>query len=223
MIENKKINLILPCYNEEEGIQKIFKKDLSFIDEVIVVDNNCSDNTADIAVSYNWKVIKEAKKGYGAAYKAGFKSATGDIIIAMDADDTYPIESAKYFIEKILSDNIDFICGNRLYKGKPKNMQALNYIGNIVLSFFFRLFFIRSLRDSQSGMWVFKRKILDKLELTSSGMPFSQEIKIEAARKGFKITEFPIEYNKRLGDVKLNPWKDGFNNLIFLFKKKIFK
>ena len=77
------------------------------------------------------------------------------------------------------------------------------------------------IKDSQSGMWIFRREILRELELKSDGMPFSEEIKIEAWRRGFAFREIPIKYRKRMGEVKLNTWKDGLRNLLFIIKKRM--
>jgi len=82
------------------------------------------------------------------------------------------------------------------------------------------LFFRTGLKDSQTGMWVFRRSILEKLELESDGMPMSEEIKIEAVKKGFKVKEVPVVYRPRKGEVKLRSWSDGNKNLKFLFHKK---
>ena len=76
--------------------------------------------------------------------------------------------------------------------------------------------------DSQSGMWVFKRDVLKKMKLTSNGMALSEEIKIEAfLNRNILALEIPIYYGERIGRSKLNLWRDGFTNLIFLFKKRI--
>ena len=76
--------------------------------------------------------------------------------------------------------------------------------------------------DSWSGMWIFKRSIWPKLNVKSSGMPFSQELKIEAYRNGFKCTEVPIVYRARVGEVKLNTFKDGLSSIFHLLNKRIF-
>jgi hypothetical protein len=83
------------------------------------------------------------------------------------------------------------------------------------------ILYLRWVRDSQSGMWVFRRAILSKMTLESDGMAFSEEIKIEAlkiSRQAF--AEISILYSSRLGEIKLNPWRDGFYNLWFLVKKR---
>jgi hypothetical protein len=83
------------------------------------------------------------------------------------------------------------------------------------------LLYFRWVRDSQSGMWVFRRSILADMKLTSDGMAFSEEIKIEALKHpGVRFNEISIQYSSRLGEIKLNPWRDGFYNLWFLAKKR---
>ena len=78
-----------------------------------------------------------------------------------------------------------------------------------------------NLVDSQSGMWVFKKEILKGLQLTSDGMPLSEEIKVEAWKTGLKCREYKIAYRPRIGEIKLNTWEDGFRNLFFFFSKRL--
>ena len=86
------------------------------------------------------------------------------------------------------------------------------------------ILFFRWVRDSQSGMWVFRRSILKAMKLEADGMAFSEEIKIEAIRNpGIRFGEIYILYSSRLGEKKLNPWRDGFQNLAFLLKKRFFR
>jgi hypothetical protein len=83
------------------------------------------------------------------------------------------------------------------------------------------ILYFRWVRDSQSGMWVFRRSILTKMNLVSDGMAFSEEIKIEALKNaGVRFVEISIQYTSRLGEIKLNPWRDGFYNLWFLVRKR---
>ena len=86
------------------------------------------------------------------------------------------------------------------------------------------LLFFRWVRDSQSGMWVFRRSILKDMKLESDGMAFSEEIKIEALRNPrIRFGEISIMYTSRVGETKLNPWRDGFQNLLLLLKKRFFR
>jgi hypothetical protein len=86
------------------------------------------------------------------------------------------------------------------------------------------ILFFRWVRDSQSGMWVFRRAILEHMKLESDGMSFSEEIKIEALRDSrIRFGEISIMYTSRLGETKLHLWRDGFSNLAFLVKKRFWR
>ncbi len=89
-----------------------------------------------------------------------------------------------------------------------------------MLSLAMSLLYFRWVRDSQSGMWVFRRSILKDMKLVADGMAFSEEIKIEALKRHIRFAEISIMYTSRLGEIKLNPWRDGFYNLWFLIKKR---
>jgi hypothetical protein len=91
----------------------------------------------------------------------------------------------------------------------------------VILSLAMTLLYFRWVRDSQSGMWVFRRSILEGFQLVADGMAFSEEIKIEALKsKSVRFAEIAIMYSSRMGEVKLNPWRDGIYNLWFLVKKR---
>jgi len=107
---------------------------------------------------------------------------------------------------------------------ESKKVEDIRIQINALIASSHSLFFKADFKDSQSGMWAFKKHLLDHINLTSNGMPFSQEIKIEAYNHGkFKCMEVPIEYRKRMGKVKLNTLKDGYHNFKFLFSKKFKK
>jgi hypothetical protein len=103
-------------------------------------------------------------------------------------------------------------------------MSPKNKFGNLALSLAMSILFLRWVRDSQSGMWVFRRWILKDMKLESDGMAFSEEIKIEALRNPrIRFGEMSINYSSRLGETKLNAWRDGFQNLVFMAKKRFFR
>jgi hypothetical protein len=117
------------------------------------------------------------------------------------------------------SRGLDFITTNRFARMEKGAMSAKHRFGNWVLSTTARILFWVKVKDSQSGMWVFREAILKDLDLESDKMSLSEEIKIEAFRK-FKGAEVPISYRVRVGEVKLSSWKDGSGNLKYLFKKR---
>ena len=222
MYKNFRVTVVIPCLNEEQGIQKILLELPAFVDEVIVVDNGSTDRTATIASEMGAHVITELHRGYGRAYKSGFSRATGDIIVTLDGDHSYPVDALSYLLEAFIHCRVGFLSASRLPVLSDSAMSSEHKAGNRILSFVLSLLFFRWVHDSQSGMWVFRRDVLNKMNLTSDGMAFSEEIKIEAIKNrdiGFR--EIFISYSQRLGEKKLRPWRDGFQNLMFLFRKRL--
>lgn len=223
MYKNATITVVIPCLNEEEAIGKVLDSVPDFVEDVIVVDNNSEDRTAEIAEKKGATVIKEEIRGYGRAYKSGFAKAKGDIIVTLDGDHSYPVDDLPRLLDVFYSYNVDFLSCCRFPIMNAEAMSFKHWIGNKVLSLVMSILFVTPIEDSQSGMWVFKREILQKIKLTSDGMPFSEEIKIAVLKdKTITFKEEHIKYSARKGEIKLQPWRDGFRNLWFLFKKRFF-
>jgi glycosyltransferase involved in cell wall biosynthesis len=221
MYKGQSITVIIPCLNEEQGIEKVLRRLPEFVDQTIVVDNGSTDRTSEVARSLGAEVIREDVRGYGRAYKRGFADATGDIIITLDGDHSYPADALAYLLEAFLHLEVDFLNASRFPVRDRHAMSLKHKFGNLVLSLAMSILYFRWVRDSQSGMWVFRRSILKHLRLISDGMAFSEEIKIEALKTSrVRFTEISIQYTSRLGEIKLNPWRDGFHNLWFLVKKR---
>ena len=160
-------------------------------------------------------------RGYGRSYKAGFASASGDVIVTLDGDHSYPPDAISYLLEAFLHLEADFLNASRFPVRDRRAMSFKHKLGNLILSLAMSVLYFRWVRDSQSGMWVFRRTILKGMKLVSDGMAFSEEIKIEALKnRHIRFAEISIQYSSRLGEMKLNPWRDGFHNLWFLVKKR---
>ena len=221
MYKGQTITVIIPCLNEEQGIERVLNRMPEFVDETIVVDNGSTDRTSDVALSLGAKVVREDVRGYGRAYKTGFSRATGDVIITLDGDHSYPPDAISYLLEAYLHLEVDFLNASRFPVRDKRAMSLKHKFGNLVLSLAMSVLYFRWVRDSQSGMWVFRRSILKDMKLTSNGMAFSEEIKIEALKNNqVRFAEISIQYSSRLGEIKLNPWRDGFRNLWFLVQKR---
>ena len=221
MYKGQKITVIIPCLNEEQGVEQVLRSMPEFVDETIVVDNGSTDRTSEVARGLGAKVIPEDVRGYGRSYKTGFASATGDLIITLDGDHSYPPDAISYLLEAFLHLQADFLNASRFPVRDPRAMSFKHKLGNLILSLAMSILYLRWVRDSQSGMWVFRRSILEHMRLTSDGMAFSEEIKIEALKsRRVRFVEISIQYTSRLGEIKLNPWRDGFYNLWFLVKKR---
>ena len=221
MIQGHRISVVIPCYNEEEGIRRVLEAIPASVDDRIVVDNNSTNLAGEVARSLGARVIFEGRQGYGFAYRAGFPEAVGEIIATLDGDGSYPAEWIPILVEKLLQENLDFISGCRFPLENPRAMPWSNRIGNALLTAAMVLLFGRRIRDSQSGMWVFRRSLLRSLVLTSGGMPLSEEIKLEAIGRGFRFREIHIPYRVRIGEAKLRKWRDGWDNLRFLVRKRL--
>lgn len=221
MYKGLSLTVIIPCLNEEQGIEQVLRSMPDFVDQVIVVDNGSTDRTPEVARLFGAEVIQEEVRGYGRAYKRGFTVATGDIIITLDGDHSYPPDAISYLIEAFTHLEADFLNASRFPVRDHRAMSFKHRFGNFVLSLAMSLLYLRWVRDSQSGMWVFKRAILHDMKLESDGMAFSEEIKIEALKNPrVHFEEINILYSSRLGEIKLNPWRDGFYNLWFLLRKR---
>ena len=224
MYKGQSLTVIIPCLNEEQGVEKVLRAMPDFVDEVIVVDNNSTDRTSEVAASLGAKVIREEVRGYGRSYKRGFADATSDLIVTLDGDHSYPVDALSYLLEAFLHLEVDFLNASRFPVRDHRAMSFKHKFGNLVLSIAMSLLFFRWVRDSQSGMWVLRRSILKHMKLESDGMAFSEEIKIEALRNSaIRFGEISIQYSSRLGEKKLNPWRDGVQNLTFLAKKRFFR
>lgn len=225
-----KVSFVIPALNEEGIVGKTIKsipvneiKEAGYEVEIIVVNNNSTDNTAQEASDAGAQVFLEENRGYGNAYKRGFKEATGDIIIMGDADGTYPLEQSMDFINYIVDDGCDFVIGSR-FKGTIEEgaMPALHqYIGNPLLTKMLNIFFHSEYSDTHCGMRAFTKEALDKMDLNAPGMEFAIEMVIEASQKHLNIQEIPIAYKKRGGgEAKLSSFEDGWRHVKYMLKRK---
>lgn len=225
-----KVSVVIPALNEEGIVGKTIKSvpaeeiiNAGYDLEIIVINNNSTDNTAQEAQEAGAKVILETNRGYGNAYKRGFKEADGDIIIMGDADGTYPLEQSMDFIKYIVEDDCDFVIGSR-FKGTIEEgaMPSLHqYIGNPMLTKMLNILFHANYSDTHCGMRAFTREALDKMNLTAPGMEFAIEMVIEASEKNLKIKEVPIVYRKRGGgEAKLDSFGDGWRHIKYMLQRK---
>ncbi|MEM1539928.1 MAG: glycosyltransferase family 2 protein [Candidatus Bathyarchaeia archaeon] len=222
----KTVSIVIPVLNEEKGLQKVLdeipKKEIEEIGykcEIVIVDGGSTDCTREIAYKNGAKVIIEPRRGYGRAYKTGFMHANGDIIVTLDGDYSYPSYLIPKLIKILETHGLDFVSTNRMKKFAHKSFSWLHLIGNKILTCITRLLFRVNINDSQSGMWVFRKSILDKIDFLADGMAFSEEIKVFAFGL-FRAAEIPVPYRKRIGKQKLNTLMDGIKNTLHLFTLK---
>jgi glycosyltransferase involved in cell wall biosynthesis len=216
------VSVVIPCLNEAETIEECVTRAQTALDqngllgEIVVVDNNSTDGSGDIATAAGARVVRETRPGYGSAYLAGFAAARGRYIVMADADLTYDFFDIPKFVEK-LDGGADLVMGDRMDNIHPGAMPWLHrYVGNPVLSGILNIFFRTGVRDAHCGMRGFRREILPQLDLRTTGMEFASEMVIRAAKEKVRIEQFPIEYHPRGGESKLSSFRDGWRHLRFL-------
>ena len=224
MYKSLTITVIIPCLNEEQGIEKVLRAMPDFVDEVIVVDNNSTDRTSEVAASLGAKVVREQVRGYGRSYKRGFAEATSDLIITLDGDHSYPVDAISYLIEAFLHLEVDFLNASR-FPVRDRGGMSFNQ------------------RDRQSrpvaGHVLALLPLGARFAIRHVGLPPLHPQGHEAGirRHGLlrgdqdrglrdsriRFGEISIMYTSRVGEIKLNPWRDGIQNLLLLFKKRFFR
>ena len=132
--KSERITVIIPCLNEEQGIERVLRRMPEFVDQVIVVDNGSTDRTSDVARSLGAEVIREPVRGYGRSYKRGFASATGDLIVTLDGDHSYPPDAISYLLEAFLHLDVDFLNASRFPVRDRQAMSFKHKFGNWILS-----------------------------------------------------------------------------------------
>ncbi len=216
--------MVIPTMNEAASIGAVIdevRQALAGRDfEILTVDTNSRDRTNEIAAEKGVRVVPEPRRGYGRAYKTGFAAALGGYIATLDADLTYPADRIPDLLRPVEQGVADFVSGDRMTDLSPGAMTGMHRLGNMILNAAFRFLYHYPMHDSQSGMWAFRRDILPRLHVVHDGMPFSEELKGEVIRRGFRYGEVPIDYRVRAGAKKIRSFKDAFLNFFWLFRKR---
>ncbi len=213
------ISIVIPAYNEENGISEIATRVLSVapalkevgVDrmELLVVDDGSKDRTAEVAENIpGVTLIRHPKnKGYGAALKTGFSKANGELIGFLDADGTYPPE---YFPQlcKAALNGVELVIGSRM-AGADSQMPVTRRIGNFFFANLLSILGRQKVTDSASGMRVFKREILGQIYPLPDGLNLTPVMSTRALHEGIKVEEIPIPYSERVGRSKLSVIRDG--------------
>jgi len=225
-----KISIVIPVFNESKTICDVITRVEEAINdkEIIIVDDNSTDGTRDLLLKYegkkDFKVIYQPKnKGKGAALRAGFDVAKGEIIIVQDADLEYNPKDYPILLEPILDNRADVVYGSRFLGGPHRVLFFWHYLGNLFLTTLSNMFTNINLSDMETGYKVFRRKILESITLKCDRFGFEPEFTSKVARKKFIIYEVPISYSGRdYSQGKKINWKDGVAALWFIIRFRFF-
>lgn len=228
----KKVTAVIPCFNEAKGIADVIKsfplarlKAHGYRLEILVIDNNSKDDTAQVALAAGATVIHEAKKGKGNAIRTGFKSlsADTDYVVMLDGDDTYRPQEVIRMLEPLSSGFCNVVIGSRLGgKISDGSMKTFNRIGNWTYSHLVRYSYQVNVTDVLTGYFAWTKEVIDELHphLTSDGFAIEMEMITKMARMGHEIYSVPISYNSRAGDSNLQPVQDGAR-IMHMFVKSL--
>ena len=226
-MKTRKVDILLPCYNEEKTIKECIKRIKKVIsnekDEyrIVVCDNNSTDSSVKIAKSQNVKVLIEKEKGYGATLINGIVNSRADYIVILDSDLSYNEKDIPLMVSML--DNYDLVIGNRFKGNIQKSAMPISHrYGSRLLTEIANIFFKTSSHDFHCGLRAFKRKEILKCDLTSKGFEFASEMIIRAKLNNLKIKEVPTDLfvDGRDGKSNLNTIKDGFRHLFLINKIK---
>ena len=208
------VSVVIPTLNEEGNIAQVIKGVKENLDgesyEIVVVDGNSSDGTAEIARSHGARVITDSG-GKGSALIKGLRAARGDILISMDADLSHRPGELKLLVDGI-EIGYDVCMGSRfIYGGGTDDMPLIRKVGNKFFVFLVNLLFHSRFSDLCYGYRSLRRSVLPKLRLEEQGFGIETEINIKAVKAGLRIIEVPSTEKKRVaGEAKLRTFRDGY-------------
>jgi glycosyltransferase involved in cell wall biosynthesis len=165
------VSIVIPAFKESRTIRKVIrdlKNSSSYNTEIIVVDGYSNDGTEEIVKEENARFVTEKRVGYGRAIKKGIDYAKGDIVVIIDADDTYDASNINRVVQPLLKDEADVCLASRL-GGKllPGSMPEMNLFGNRMFTSMYNVLYRQNVSDTQTGFRAMKKKAIDCLDLYS--------------------------------------------------------
>ena len=215
---DKKIAVLIPCYNESKTIKKViddYKKELPNAD-IYVYDNNSSDGTDEIARKAGAIVKYEYRQGKGNVIRSMFKDIDADCYLMIDGDDTYPAKHAKEMCNYILEGKADMVIGDRLSSTYfTENKRPFHNFGNKLVRGLINTLFKSDVRDIMTGYRAFSYEFVKTFPVLSKGFEIETEMTIHSLDKNLLLKEIPIDYRDRPegSESKLNTYSDGFKVL----------
>ncbi|MDD5149066.1 MAG: glycosyltransferase family 2 protein [Flavobacterium sp.] len=203
------IKVIIPAYNEEKAIASVIREIPKIVSEIIIVNNNSTDNTSRIAFENGATVLSEKRKGYGYACLKGLEyishqKTKPDIVVFLDGDySDYP-EELIHLVEPILNQNVDFVVGARVSNLREKgSMTPQQVFGNWLATFLMKLFFNSKFTDLGPFRAIKYATLLD-LNMQDKTYGWTVEMQLKILKKHIPYTEIPVRYKNRIGVSKVS-------------------
>jgi glycosyltransferase involved in cell wall biosynthesis len=220
------IAVIIPAFNEEKSIAKVIKAiPTDLVSEVIVVNNNSTDNTAEEAAEAGALVLSEPMQGYGAACLRGIdysKSKDFDIIVFLDGDYSDHPEEMVHLVKPIENEDYDFVLGSRVIGKREKGALPIqSRVGSLIAGFLINLFWDVKYTDLGPFRAIKFDKLLE-LDMQDKWFGWTVEMQIKAAQRKYSILELPVSYRKRIGKSKVTGTLRGTLLASIIILKTIF-
>lgn len=217
-MSDKKIAVLIPCYNESVTIKKVVEDYKAALPEadIYVYDNNSTDKTDEIARAAGAIVRYEYRQGKGNVIRSMFRDIDADCYLMIDGDDTYPAENAREMVELVLNKGVDMVIGDRLSSTYfTENKRPFHNTGNRTVRFLINKLFKSNIRDIMTGYRAFSKKFVKSFPVLSKGFEIETEMSIHALDKNFLLQEIPVTYRDRPegSSSKLNTISDGLKVL----------
>jgi len=222
----KKVSIVIPAYNEastlEEIVSRVQAVDTSpYEKEILIVDNNSTDDTFSIASSLpGVTVIQERRPGKGAAVRAGFAQATGDIFLIQDADLEYDPSDYPALIRPLAEGEADALVGIRKPTETTKHVWSFAYfLGNGAITTATNVLYGGTASEYTGGYKLFTRETIEGITVRTHDFAYEHELVCKVLKKGLRLAHLPIQYHPRdyTEGKKIN-WKDGFKILWAVLK-----
>ena len=220
---NKKIAVLIPCYNESKTIAKVvddFKKQLPDAD-IYVYDNNSTDNTANVARQAGAIVRYEHRQGKGNVVRRMLADIEANCYLLVDGDDTYTSDNAKEMCDIVLNEHYDMVIGDRLSSTYfQENKRPFHDCGNRFVRYAINQIFHSDIKDIMTGYRALSRHLVMSVPLLSEGFEIETELTINVLDNQLRIKQVPVEYRDRpIGSTsKLNTFKDGIKIIATIFR-----
>lgn len=219
------ISVVMPCLDEEDTVGYCIDEARQYISshgmdgEIIVVDNGCTDHSAERAREHGAVVIVEERRGYGRAIRTGIEHSRGGIIVISDCDSTYDLLHLDGFCGPLQRGEADMVIGDRFAGGIERGAMPLSHmIGAPVLSLMARLRFHTDVKDFHCGLRSFTREAAEIVSTQCDGMEFATGTVARAVREGLRIAQIPTTLRCAKGQhvSKLNAVRDGLRHLRYI-------
>ena len=219
-----RVTLVIPTLNEAENLKLLLPRMPHWVHEILIVDGRSTDGTPEVARSLrsDVRLVMEPRKGKGAALRAGFAAATGDVIVMLDADGSMDPEEILLFVAALMS-GADFAKGSRFMQGAgTSDMTLFRRLGNLGLTLTVRALFGSSFSDLCYGYMGFWTKHVPLLESQCDGFEIETLINIRALKGRLKIVEVAsFESDRVFGESNLRAIPDGWRVLKTIVRERL--